>query len=122
MNHPLAELFGAPREDGDGKHALSSEAQRANLEEAWAYYHGPKPFVPGDIVRCRQGLSMFTNEPTILLYVRPLDRSDPVDMMIIDDETGRLRWNRINCMVMRVHDTGTAHFLPFDCGILEKVP
>lgn len=122
MTHPLAQLFGSSDDENDSKHKLLPEAQIANLREAWAYYQTPKPFVPGEILRCRQGMSIFKQDPTIVLYVRPLYIAVEQDRMIIEDEISRSRWNVVNCIVMRVHDTGTAYFLPFDQNILEHVP
>lgn len=122
MNHPLAQLFGVSGDDGDNKHALMPEAQIVNLQAAWENYSAAKEFAPGDIVRCREGLSIFRDEPGLLLYVRPLDYFNPLDALHIEDTIDKQKWNKIDCVVMRVHDTGTAFFLMFDQDLLERVP
>lgn len=122
MNNPLAQIFSMQTDDEDQKHALLPEAQKANLEAAWEYYSAPKSFSPGEICRCRAGLSIMTDEPVVFLYVRPLDPEFDLDMLHIDDAIRRSKWNKIDCIVMRVYDTGGAVFMPFDSGILEKMP
>ncbi len=118
---PFSALFGQQEDDGPKPHPLLPEAQRANLEEAWSHYVTPKTFKPGDVVRCRQGLSQFNDEPVVMIYVRKIDEDVYADVHIMDVEHERNRWNKVDCMVMRTYATGTVVFIPFDSDTLEHV-
>ena len=119
--HPLAALFGGDKEP-DAPHPLSIEAQSENLKAAWEHYRCPKKFILGDLVRCREGMTIFTNEPVVLLFVRLLDNDNPTDLANIADTVARAKWAKLDCIVARVSDTGTVYFMLFDLDILEVLP
>lgn len=100
------------------KHALSVEAQTENLNAAFAHYMKPKPFIPGDMLRARPGLSIFNDDP-VVLYIRTLNKNDPHDFEFIKDAIERAKWNKLDCMIARLTDTGIVFFMPFDSDLLE---
>jgi hypothetical protein len=121
MNHPLAALFGEERVGPeDEAHALTEEAQRANLESAWAHYSAVKTFRPGEVVRQRVGLGI-VKKATVFLYVRPLNVCERADEMQIADAVGRSRFNKVDCMIGFVADDGQVIFTPMDSDLLEPL-
>lgn len=100
-------------------HPLHPEAQAANLLAAFDHYRSVKTFTPGQLVRCRPGLSIFDDEPVVSIYVRRLDPDDAQDWKHIADELRRNRWNKIDCVIARTIDTGATAFMSFDSDLLE---
>jgi hypothetical protein len=119
-SHPLAAIFGHAEEESTN-HALGIEAQAENLRAAWEHYSTEKHFVPGQFVRCREGMSIFRDDPVVCMFVRKLDESSKNDLAIMRDAIKRNQWNKVDCMIARVHNTGTWFTLPFDSDILEEV-
>lgn len=115
----LMQMFG--EDDEIKSHPLHPEAQAANLLAAFDYYRSPKSFVPGQLLKCRTGLSIFNDEPAVCIYVRPLDPVDAQDWEQISDALRRNRWNKVDCMIARTNDTGTTMFMLFDSDLLEPV-
>lgn len=122
MNHPLAALFDRVESDDETPlHALSEEAQTANLRSAWEHYSTPKEFTRGQFVKLKPGLSIFKDSPVVCLYVRSLDKQCPHDILIIQGAHDSGKWNKLDCIVARVADTGLVLFLPMDGDLLEAV-
>ena len=57
----------------------------------------------------------------MLLFFRYLDSAHAADQEIILDVHRNQRWNKINSVVMRVHDNGACSFFPIDSDILEPL-
>lgn len=117
-----AMLQSLQEKEEDGPAPLSPEAQFANLDAAWAHYWTSKEFAPGDHVHCREGMSVFTREPVMMIFVRHLDATDPIDMAQITFDLTQTKWNKLDCMILRLGHNGSMFFAPFDQDILERVP
>jgi hypothetical protein len=122
-DRPFAEVFRVmdkndEDDDDSAKHALSTAAQVANLQAAWAHYSAVKHFVPGQLLKGRTGLGIMKKDP-IMLYVRALDWSVGQDRHIIQQCHDNQRWNKLDCIVTFVTDDAQVLFMPMDSDLLE---
>jgi hypothetical protein len=91
---------------GDEPSRRSDAVQAENLKSALAAYDAPLPtFARGDVVREKQGLAIFDDDP-VLVYLRPLDAADPVDLALAREDLSRMTPERVDCLVLRPTDSG----------------
>jgi hypothetical protein len=99
--------------------AFSIEAQIELLTSGFERYSLPSTLKPGMLCREKAGLGLY-NGKRLFLYIRPLDKDNHVDTMIIEGMIGaRIATNAIDCVVMIVEVDGSLKFLVHDTSALE---